>query len=173
MISRFVKLCPTCQVRRGTSGRNSTPDHSKSPEVAAHVNSPEAFSRKNSLVSPNTGNPISLPLQTAGFKSSSTFQQQNRWMTPIQPQPENGTVSPTSPHGPVNNHGSYNTMPPVPMVCTNGTPPGLGHGFTPVGSYGPVNGAPSSYPSSVSQSGSENSPSGPPPYGVKPDPDYM
>ena len=83
LISRFVKLCPTCQVRRG-AGRSSPPESEKSPED--YTQSPETaspISRRDSLATKRSSVTSHSPLSMAGF--GSTFQQQNRWMTPIQP----------------------------------------------------------------------------------------
>lgn len=129
LISRFVKLCPTCRVRRGTS-RNSPPECERSPEARTETQSPEATaapnSRKNSMSHRQLMVNVTLPLQSAGFNTSSTFQQQNRWMTPLQPQQgDAGRVIPMSTSNAGNSHDSYNTIPPMSMNCTNATPPGL------------------------------------------------
>ena len=84
LISRFVKLCPTCQVRRGAN-RSSPPGSEKSPEES-YPPSPETASpasRRDSLATKRDSVSAHSPLSMAGF--SSTFQQQNRWMTPLQP----------------------------------------------------------------------------------------
>ncbi|KAL2415348.1 hypothetical protein ABEF91_004990 [Exophiala dermatitidis] len=146
LISRFVKLCPTCQVRRGT--RNSPPESEKSPETRMEEQSPEAISttnsRKNSTASRQLNTNANLPLQTAGFNSSPTFQQQNRWMTPLQPpQADTHRSNHISPVGNLNTHDSYNIIPPMPMNCSNATPPGLT--FPSVSSYGNTNNPPSTY----------------------------
>ena len=151
LISRFVKLCPTCQVRRGTN-RNSPPETEvQSPEAKTDVSSPRIYaavsSRKNSSVNGYNATTASLPLQTAGFKTTSTFQQQNRWMTPLQPQNDVNHASPTSLHNPLSRHDSYNTMPPMPLGCTNGNSSGLN--FSSVNSYGNTNGTSSVYNSST------------------------
>ncbi|KAJ9604584.1 hypothetical protein H2200_010697 [Cladophialophora chaetospira] len=150
LISRFVKLCPTCQVRRGTS-RNTPPESEvASPEAKTDVSPTRTYSaatsRKNSTVSGFTMTGASLPLLTAGFKSSSAFQQQNRWMTPLQPQTDGNHVSPTSLHNRSSRHDSYNTMPPMPLNCTNGNSSGLN--FSSVNSYSNTNGSSTAYNSS-------------------------
>ena len=157
LISRFVKLCPTCQVRRGTS-RNSPPESVKSPEATTEVQSPETYSattsRKNSTASGHTTS-ASMSLQRVGYKTTPIFQQQNRWMTPLQPLTESNNISPTSTLNPISRHDSYSTMPPMPMSCTNGNPPGLS--FSAVNTYGITNGTSSAYnSSSVSRSGHGN-----------------
>ncbi len=84
LISRFVKLCPTCQIRRGAN-RSSPPGSEKSPEES-YPPSPETTSpssRRDSLATKRNSASTHTPLSMAGF--SSTFQQQNRWMTPLQP----------------------------------------------------------------------------------------
>lgn len=131
LISRFVKSCPTCQVRRGTS-RNSPPESEKSPEARMEAQSPATTSgnnsRKNSVANRQPSMSMNLPLQTAGFASSSIFQQQNRWMTPLQPQQaETHRINRSSSGSNLSTHDSYNTMPPIPMSCTNATPPGLAY----------------------------------------------
>lgn len=84
LISRFVKLCPTCQARRGTT-RNSPPESEKSPEYM-DTNSPDTMSpqsRRESVVTKRGSINLQSPLQLSGF--SATFQQQNRWMMPLHP----------------------------------------------------------------------------------------
>ena len=159
LISRFVKLCPTCQTRRGTR-----PEMDKdAPESANEVQSPEAYSvvpsRKGSGSTRQSSVGTNLPLQRNSFKALSTFQQQNRWMTPLHPQTDSNNVSPTSMHNPVSRHDSYNTMPPIPMSCPNGNPPGLPFSF--VNTYGESNGTPGAYASSsLSQSTHGHVPTG-------------
>ncbi|EXJ93560.1 hypothetical protein A1O1_01952 [Capronia coronata CBS 617.96] len=131
LISRFVKLCPTCQVRRGTN-RNSPPESEKSPEARMEAQSPDTASatdsRKDSMAGRQPSLNINLPLQSAGFNSSSAFQQQNRWMTPLQPQQtETHRINDVSNGTNLNSHETYNTMPPMPMNCTNSTLPGLAY----------------------------------------------
>lgn len=129
LISRFVKLCPTCQVRRGTS-RNSPPESERSPEEVTEPQSPEVpsgcSSRKNSSARKQIPTNENVPSQAAGFATSSTFEQQNRWMTPLPPQDSNISRSThLAINNTLNSHESYNTIPPMPMNCTNATPPGL------------------------------------------------
>ena len=149
LISRFVKLCPTCQVRRGTS-RNSPPVSVKSLEASTEAQSPDTYSvatsRKNSTVSGHTATSTSFPLQRAGFKASSTFQQQNRWMTPLQPPNQSNSVSPTTMHNPTSRHDSYSTIPPMTMSCNNGNPSVLS--FSAINSYGNNDRSSSAYTSS-------------------------
>ncbi|KEF63874.1 uncharacterized protein A1O9_01852 [Exophiala aquamarina CBS 119918] len=128
LISRFVKLCPTCQVRRGPN-RNSPPDSERSPEVMTEAQSPDvpsgSSSRRNTSTHRQIPSSENLSSQ-AGFATSSTFEQQNRWMTPLPPQ--DVSMSRTS-HLTLNNnlncHEGYSIIPPMPMNCTNATPPGL------------------------------------------------
>ncbi|KAJ9617725.1 uncharacterized protein PV06_01650 [Exophiala oligosperma] len=126
LISRFVKLCPTCQVRRGTA-RNSPPELERSPEARMNSHSPEdsavSGSRKNSTSSRSTTTNVTLPLLSAGFPSSAAFQQQNRWMTPLSPQQD----SMESNRLPSNNikQEVYNTMPPMPITCADSAPTGM------------------------------------------------
>ena len=83
LISRFVKLCPTCKVRRGQN-RTSPEESEKSPEEYEH--SPEVcspVSRRDSLATKRSSVSAQSPLQIQG--SSSLFAHQNRWMTSAQP----------------------------------------------------------------------------------------
>ena len=83
LISRFVKLCPTCKVRRGQN-RTSPPESEKSPEEYEH--SPEMcspVSRRDSMATKCSSVSVQSPLQIQG--SSSLFAHQNRWMTSAQP----------------------------------------------------------------------------------------
>lgn len=164
LISRFVKLCPTCQVRRGTS-RNS-PESPPSPEAKAAPLSPGTYSitasRRNSTASGHTTPVASLPLQTAGFKTTPTFQQQNRWMAPMQPQSELNHTSPSSIHNPTGRHDSYNT---------NNIQTGLS--FSSINSYGSTTGSSNAYTSSsLSQSAHGHVPAGSA-YNVKLDARYL
>jgi hypothetical protein len=129
LISRFVKLCPTCQVRRGTS-RNSPPESERSPEEMTDPQSPEVpcgpSSRKTSSAHKQIATSEHVPSQAAGFASSSAFEQQNRWMTPLPPQDSSiGRSTHLTINNTLNSHEGYNTIPPIPMNCTNATPPGL------------------------------------------------
>ena len=70
-------------MRRG-AGRNSPAESKESPET--YTQSPATASptsRRDSLATKSSSITAHSPLSMAGF--SSTFQQQNRWMTPIQP----------------------------------------------------------------------------------------
>ncbi|OCT45644.1 hypothetical protein CLCR_01528 [Cladophialophora carrionii] len=139
----------SAQVRRGTS-RNSPPESVKSPKANTEVQSPETYSsagsRKNSRVGGITATNASLPLQTAGFKTTPTFQQQNRWMTPIQPQTGSAHVSPATTQNTISRHDSYNTMSQMPMSCTNTNPPGIN--FSSLHAYGTSNGTSNAFTSS-------------------------
>jgi hypothetical protein len=135
LISRFVKLCPTCQVRRGTS-RNSPPECERSPEEMTDPQSPEAppksSSRKNSSIHKNNTASESVQMQEAGFNTSSTFEQQNRWMTPLPPQDPTGfRTNNLASSNALSAHDGYSTIPPMPMTCTNATPPGLSFSVNP------------------------------------------
>ncbi|RMZ78768.1 hypothetical protein DV738_g3695, partial [Chaetothyriales sp. CBS 135597] len=87
LISRFVKLCPTCKVRRGQNrGAMQTPDK-ESPEDyedCAETCSPGNPSRHESVTTKRSSTSITSPLQMQG--SSSLFAHQNRWMTTSQPE---------------------------------------------------------------------------------------
>lgn len=48
MISRFVKICPTCQVRRGGSRLTPPSSHRSSPQITTADNSPLLFSASDS-----------------------------------------------------------------------------------------------------------------------------
>lgn len=80
-----MKLCPTCQVRRG--GRVSPTSPAKSESDYMDLTSPDALSpyqsRRQSLTANRSPLSVQSPLPgVAGF--SSTFQSQNRWMAPMQ-----------------------------------------------------------------------------------------
>ncbi|RMZ83389.1 hypothetical protein DV737_g1728, partial [Chaetothyriales sp. CBS 132003] len=85
LISRFIKLCPTCKVRRGQNrGSIQTPDK-QSPEEygdCAEVCSPSKTSRRESEATKRSSVSMPSPLQMQG--SSSLFAHQNRWMTTSQ-----------------------------------------------------------------------------------------
>lgn len=85
LISRFVKICPTCQIRRGMN-RGSPPDDEKSPPDFADAQSPEMISpakaRRDSVMLPQEN--MDMPMQLVN--GSSTFQSQNRWLSDFQPQ---------------------------------------------------------------------------------------
>lgn len=135
LISRFVKLCPTCQVRRGTS-RNTPPHSEKGTEPCTDTNCsdetsgayPRALSTSRTTTNRHPHLSPSQHLQATNFKAvSAVFEQQSRWMTPIQAQQSENHLTPHSPSSHIGSqcsHESYNTMPPMPMNCTNATPPG-------------------------------------------------
>lgn len=84
LISRFVKLCPTCQTRRGMN-RNSPlerdrelPEVDAGIDVAGEVEAKANLKRESVMIAEEQGM-LSMPMQLVS--SSSTFQNQNRWMT--------------------------------------------------------------------------------------------
>ena len=84
LISRFVKLCPTCKVRRGQNRASSPMSEKGSPEdyeQSPEINSPA--SRRDSIVTKRSSVSVQSPMQMHG--SSSLFAHQNRWMTSTQP----------------------------------------------------------------------------------------
>jgi hypothetical protein len=134
LISRFVKLCPTCQVRRGgASTRTSPPDcdrdsymHTQSPGL---ISPPQ--SRRESIATRKSSMTMHSPVALGGGGEASEFQRQNRWMTTTQSShssnaalhtlPASGyNTIPTNPpmsaisslnsaHGPNNSHTNFNT----------------------------------------------------------------
>ncbi|ETN42444.1 uncharacterized protein HMPREF1541_01599 [Cyphellophora europaea CBS 101466] len=81
LISRFVKMCPTCRIRRPSNREPHSPVHEKTPhsDDGRHGAS---VSRRDSMVIDKeeaTSPHSSLPMQ--GF--STTFAQQNRWMSDL------------------------------------------------------------------------------------------
>ena len=84
LISRFVKLCPTCQVRRGSRVPSSSPSKSEPDYMdldTSCANTPRA-SRRPSLSTNRHSYGLQSPMSSlTGF--SSNFQSQNRWMTPV------------------------------------------------------------------------------------------
>jgi hypothetical protein len=85
LISRFVKLCPTCQVRRGTA-RGSLLDTEKDspPDYNDVLTSPNLLSppdsRSSSVASRQSRGNSFAPSQTGNF-APSLYQAQNRWMS--------------------------------------------------------------------------------------------
>ena len=162
LISRFVKLCPTCQVRRG-AGRNSPPESEKSPEN--YPPSPETASpasRRDSIAAKHNSITAHSPMSMAGF--SSTFQQQNRWMTPLQPSESkytSGTYpSTTSSSNDYTMHDGNGLPSPATMSTNYGRP--MNHM-----SYSSTSGhSASGFPSSNVRS-TNNWQTTPPGYGVK------
>ena len=84
LISRFVKLCPTCQIRRGTKG-NSPPDDTKDLPDFNDTDSPpdedesSPNSRRESTMS--TQEPCLMDMPPQLVNGSPTFQSQNRWLS--------------------------------------------------------------------------------------------
>ncbi|KAK5951107.1 hypothetical protein OHC33_007860 [Knufia fluminis] len=115
LISRFVKLCPTCRIRRGTD-RNSPPDDAKSPPDFNDTDSPldddesPIKPRRESTVSTQEHNFMdSMPTQLVN--GSTTFQSQNRWLSDFHP-PQgayDGMYSPTT-HGSASSFSAVNGM---------------------------------------------------------------
>ena len=86
LISRFVKLCPTCQVRRGTahaspptSDKGSISDYldQQSPPHIDMLSPPK--SRRSSIASRQCGTSAVTPGQASSYNTA--FQTQNRWMS--------------------------------------------------------------------------------------------
>lgn len=134
LISRFVKLCPTCQVRRGgASARTSPPDSDRDSYM--HTQSPGLISppqsRRESIAARKSSMTMHSPVGLGGGGGASEFQRQNRWMTTTQSSHSSNaplhTLSasgyntiPTNPamseisslnssHGPNNSHTNFNT----------------------------------------------------------------
>lgn len=98
LISRFVKLCPTCQIRRGLN-RSSPEEQNSPPEIdddgADEMESP--IKRRRQSVANNRENEmVDMPMQLA--HGSPVFQSQNRWLSDFHPpQPAYESMySPTS-----------------------------------------------------------------------------
>jgi hypothetical protein len=139
LISRFVKICPTCKVRRG-QGRGSPAASEKSPEP--YEASPETCSpssRRDSSATKRGSVSVQSPVQLHG--SSSLFAHQNRWMTSAQPV----EVQPAS----TNQYSSHTSMSTTSITPT--TPslsrPDYSMSFSTVNSNG-LYGATSGFPSS-------------------------
>jgi hypothetical protein len=83
LISRFVKLCPTCRVRRGTARTSPTgsdkgsPDHMDAQSQSEMHSPPD--SRGSSIVSRQYSVSSELPFRQTSYNT--TFQSQNRWMS--------------------------------------------------------------------------------------------
>jgi len=92
----------------------------QSPEAA-----PGSCSRNNALAKKQVSSSENLSSH-AGFATSSNFEQQNRWMTPLPPQDTSmSRLNHLTINNNLNGHEGYSTIPPMPMNCTNATPPGL------------------------------------------------
>lgn len=72
LISRFVKICPTCQVRRGTS-RNSPTDEDKEMDFGED-DEKLSKSRRPSHMNQDEN-------QTQSFESTVPYTTQNRWLS--------------------------------------------------------------------------------------------
>lgn len=89
LISRFVKLCPTCQIRRGMN-RNSPPGDAENLPDFNDTDSPPGDdesptkSRRESTISNQGSSFLHMPTQLVN--SSTTFQTQNRWLSDFHPQ---------------------------------------------------------------------------------------
>jgi hypothetical protein len=84
LISRFVKLCPTCRVRRGTARTSPTVSDKDSVSDYMDIQSPpEMLSPHESRRSDIGGRQGSLSsgAQVQQATYSSAFQSQNRWMS--------------------------------------------------------------------------------------------
>lgn len=83
LISRFVKLCPTCRIRRGMN-RNSpgedqdTPPDMDDTEPNDEIDSP-VKSRRESTIGAQDNRMVDMPMQLVN--GSTTFQSQNRWLS--------------------------------------------------------------------------------------------
>lgn len=102
MISRFVKLCPTCQARRGSNSHTSPPTSPRnisalySPPQSPVMISPPA-SRRDSLLSRHSSIFPSSPVSTNMYGSQ---YQGSQWLSSGQaihnPGASNGMMSPSS-----------------------------------------------------------------------------
>jgi len=149
LISRFVKLCPTCQIRRGTN-RNSPQESERSSEAGMEAQPPDITSginlRNNSTTSMQSILNVKLPLQTAGFNSGQSFHQQHRWMASLQPQHREATrLNSVPPNTILSGHDTYSIIPPIPVNCTDVPPPGLA--LSSVNTFGNGTALPSAYSS--------------------------
>lgn len=112
LISRFVKLCPTCQVRRGgASARTSPPDsdrdsfmHNQSPGL---ISPPQ--SRRESVATRKSSMSMHSPAALGGG-GASEFLRQNRWMMPIQSSHSSNAALHSIPNS------GYNTIPANPPM---------------------------------------------------------
>jgi hypothetical protein len=106
LISRFVKMCPTCRVRRPS--RDEPHHHGDDTTPPSDEDMPDSpISRRGSEVDVKRGSMTAHA--AAGF--SSTFAQQNRWMTDL---PTLKTKS-----------EGYDTMPPTTTYAGPGSPSAL------------------------------------------------
>ena len=100
-----MKLCPTCQVRRG-SARTSPPDSERDSYM--HTRSPGLISppqsRRDSIATRKSSVSMQSPVALVG--GTSEFQRQNRWMTPAQPSQSSNTAPSTNLPA-----STYNTLP--------------------------------------------------------------
>lgn len=86
LISRFVKLCPTCKARRGTARTSPTVSDKDSVSDCMDIQSPpEMLSPYESRRSDVGGRQCSLSsgAQVQQATYSSAFQSQNRWMSSV------------------------------------------------------------------------------------------
>lgn len=117
LISRFVKICPTCKARRGSNSQLSPPVSPKnrhslySPPQSPQFNSP-LNSRRDSVLPRYSSMLPSSPVSTSMYGSQ---YQGNQWLSPAQNSFSPGTVHSSPPNG---------TIPSSPMVNTsqNGMP---------------------------------------------------
>jgi hypothetical protein len=83
LISRFVKLCPTCRVRRGTARTSPTGSDKGSPDHMDTQSPPEMLSppdsRGSSIVSGQCSLSSETPFRQTTYNAA--FQSQNRWMS--------------------------------------------------------------------------------------------
>jgi hypothetical protein len=149
LISRFVKLCPTCQTRRGTNRDEpieTSPKHEASDVTSPEMLSPPPSRRESTIGGLNSVGP-SLSFQQS-FKTTAAWSQQNRWMTPAQPGGDQDNLSPISTQGPIHRSDHYNTIPP--LSCT--TASGPSYSFASSTSYGSNHTSPGYTSSTLSQS---------------------
>jgi hypothetical protein len=161
-------------MRRGTTSRHSPAEEvDKVPDLGPEVHSPDTYttaaSRKNSFLGRSGSTLMGSPLQTAGFKTTSTFQQQNRWMTPLHVQTESAQTSPTSTHYGFGRRESYNTMPP--MNSSNGAPSNMLDNS--LATYDTTHGSASAYSHSFSHASSQGNVSVASAYEGKLEPHYL
>lgn len=83
LISRFVKLCPTCQIRRGMKGANDDADSGAEDHDGPDDMDSPVKSRRPSMPGTQESSMADMPAQFVN--STSTFQNQNRWIEGFHP----------------------------------------------------------------------------------------
>lgn len=116
LISRFVKLCPTCRERRGavclTDDGKSPPHVSNATEdLPDEIDAPQLKRLRREAIRNNSESSDILDMPAQLVNGSSTFQNQNRWLSGFLP-PRSAYDEPYTQAASFSSHNSFRELDP-------------------------------------------------------------